>query len=267
MGLGSFIFLFPQLYNCTTIRFSDFTPVTEKLFISPTFKTNHQKVLQRIIKRAERRVELFYSGKISQPTIIVCTDPSEYRRYCNSTEGAGCSLGTPWGSTYIVLNVQDLNVDVVSHEMSHIELFTRLGWWQTTTQIPQWFNEGLALMLDKRFVTNTDALGRYLDYMDEWLIYTGGGQQILELEAITSVKDFFGGSEKQVMLGYMTSGLEVSYWLLNSREKGVDRLIQEMKNGKKFKEAYQQAGKTGGLNSRLSDIPPNPLRRPSLEVK
>lgn len=261
VGIGSFIFLFPQLFSCATVRFSDFTAVSDKLYISPTIKSYHLKRIQRMILRSEKRVGAFYSGKISQPVIIVCSNPEEYRKYCSSSEGAGCSLGTPWGSSYIVLNAQEMNVDVASHEMSHIELLSRLGWWKTTTQIPQWFNEGLALMLDKRFVSNPDPAGRYLDYMDEWLIYTGGGQEILELEHITSVKDFFSGSEQQVMLSYMTSGLEVSYWFLQTGEHGVLRLIEKMKDGEDFQDAYRHTETDKQHISIMPGVPVNPLRR------
>ncbi len=104
------------------------------------------------------RIDSFWLGKQAKPKLIICGTPQEYQKYCQSTEGAGCSLGTPWGQSYVILNAQGLNVDVISHEMSHVELLDRLGWWKTTMDIPQWFNEGTALMLDRRFVNNPDSL-------------------------------------------------------------------------------------------------------------
>ncbi len=74
--------------------------------------------------------------------------------------------------------------------------------------------------------------------MDEWLYQTGGGQNILELKNITSVKGFFGGGSKEVMLAYMTSGLEVSYWLAYCGQTGLVKLVSEMKSGKSFEESY-----------------------------
>ncbi|TLU98881.1 hypothetical protein [Dyadobacter luticola] len=257
--LASVFILYPQIVYCELIRFSSFQSSSNKIFYSPSIQPKHYKTLQTLISKSEARIDSFYSGKKSQPTIIICSNPQEYQRYCSSTEGAGCSLGTPWGQSFVILDAQSIDVDVISHEMSHTELLARLGWWKITTQMPQWFNEGLALMLDRRFVNNPDPAGRYLDYMDEWQYYTGGGQEILELKDITSIKGFFSGSQKYVMLAYMSSGMEVSYWLALSEEKGVASLIKNMNAGKKFKEAYKQAEQKQAI-SYYRKLPSNPLR-------
>lgn len=264
--MASLIFIYPQLFSCETIRFSGFNELQENVFVSPYIKTSQFNQIKKAIQSAEMRVDSFYSGKISRPHIIVCSNLAQYQKYCNSSEGAGCSLGTPWGSSFIVFNVQDLNVDVASHEMSHVELLKRVGWWKTTFEVPQWFNEGIALMMDKRFVSNPDKIGRYLDYMDEWLYYTRGGQEILELENIKSVKGFFVGNQQYVMLAYMTSGLEVSYWLIYARNNGLHMLISQMNQGNSFSDSYKEIGQSGTYK-RLKGLPDNPLRLPEMRKK
>ncbi|MCF2486712.1 hypothetical protein [Dyadobacter sp. CY347] len=256
---ASLFFLYPQIFYCELIRLSDFRSDSGKIYFSQDVKPVHYKKIKSIIHRSEARVDSFFNGKKSNPTIIVCSNPQEYQKYCSSTEGAGCSLGTPWGHSFVILNTQGMNVDVISHEMSHTELLARLGWWTIATEIPQWFNEGIALMLDRRFVNNPDNIGRYFDYMDEWLYYTGGGQQILELRDMASIKGFFNASQKQVMLAYMSAGLEVSYWLILSEEDGLQRLIGEMKNGKSFQEAYALA-EAKKRAYWFKKLPTNPLR-------
>ena len=231
------------------------------VFVSPDIKSSQLKKIKKTISASEMRIDSFFTERKSKPVIIICSNPEQYEKYCSSTEGAGCSLGTPWGSSFIVLNAEGLNVDVISHEMSHTELLARLGWWKITTQVPQWFNEGVALMLDKRFVNNPDVIGRYLDYTDEWLYYTRGGQEILELEDIQSVKGFFNGNQQYVMLAYMTSGLEVSYWLMDNKKNVMQKFENYVNQGFSFKEAYL---KSEGLSpvKRSRQLPKNPLRRP-----
>ncbi|MCE7041300.1 hypothetical protein [Dyadobacter sp. CY312] len=260
--LSSLAFLYPQIFNCEIIRFSGFRALKQNVYASSSVSSSQSRKLLKYISQSEMRVDSFYTGKTSRPVIIVCNNQEEYVKYCRSTEGAGCSLGTPWGSTFIILNMQEVNIDVISHEMSHIELLTRLGWWKTTMQIPQWFNEGIALMLDTRFVSARHPVDRYMEYMDEWLYYTRGGQEILELEDIESVKDFFRGNQQYVMLAYMTSGLEVSYWLHNTGSKGMSRLIAGMQEGQGFESAYRNAEQLNGENSKRAKLPLNPLRRP-----
>jgi len=256
---GSISFLYPQLFFCHLISFSDFSSEKGSFYFSPEIKRAHFPVLKMLIVKSEARIDSFYSGKKSDPVFIICSNASQYEKYCSSTEGAGCSIGTPWGNNYVILNAQGLNVDVISHEMSHIELLERLGWWKTTFKIPQWFNEGIALMLDRRFVNNSDPADRYFEYMDEWLYYTRGGQEILELKDIGTIKGFFSGGQKQVMLAYMTSGMEISYWLASAGDQGSLVFLDEMDRGKSFSDAYSKVEESGKHNLKTR-LPRNPLR-------
>ena len=264
--IPGYFFLYPQIFHCEIIGFSNFEKINENIYASPDLNQKQRSHLLKVINQAEARIDSFWLGKQSSPNLILCGNQQEYEKYCQSEEGAGCSLGTPWGQSYVVLNMQGLNVDVTSHEMSHVELLKRLGWWKTTMDIPQWFNEGSALMLDRRFVSNPDSIGRYLDYMDEWLYQTGGGQNILELKDITSVKGFFAGNSKHVMLAYMTSGLEVSYWLSFVGKDGMQQLLSEINNGEDFTDSYLEIEKKVRLKNKI-ELPLNPLRVQNLDKK
>ncbi|MEO6283088.1 MAG: hypothetical protein ABIN80_03985 [Dyadobacter sp.] len=255
----SLFFLYPQLFYCELIGFSSFRSEAGTIYFSPDVNPVYDVALKRVVRQAETRVDSFYSGKKSKPIIIICSNPQEYQKYCSSTEGAGCSLGTPWGHSFVVLNGREMNIDVVGHEMGHTELLERLGWWTIATEIPQWFNEGLALMLDKRFVNNPDPAGRYLDYMDEWMYYTGGGQEISELKDMETIKGFFSGGQKRVMRAYMSSGMEVSYWLTLAGDDGLKTLISEIKKGRSFDDAYRETEKQR-LKTYFKRLPANPLR-------
>lgn len=235
---GSLFFLYPQIFYCELIAFSNFKSTDKKVYFSPDIKSNKYKELKSIIAEAEARVDSFYQGKKSSPKIIICQTPQQYQKYCSSTEGAGCSIGTPWGSAYVILNAQGMNTDVIAHEMSHIELLKRIGWWRTTNDVPQWFNEGLALMLDRRFVVETSPRDRYRAYRYEWRYYTRNGRDLLLLKDISTMREFFRGDQKHVMTAYMTAGMEVSYWLLLRREAGLQRFIKKMQDGIPFEEAY-----------------------------
>ncbi|MCE6990838.1 hypothetical protein [Dyadobacter sp. CY323] len=257
--IASLFFLYPQIFYCELVALSSFRSPNGQVYYSPGIPNAGQNKIRKTIGTAEMRVDSFYQGTKATPTFIICSTQEQYKKYCSSTEGAGCSIGTPWGSSYVILNAQGLNADVISHEMSHTELLARLGWWKTTTEIPQWFNEGLALMLDRRFVSNRDPVGRYLDYMDEWSYYTGGGEQVLELKDITSIKGFFNGGQRHVMRAYMSAGMEVSYWAVLSGKEGINQLISEMKTGKSFEESYHNSERIRARRY-FKKLPTNPLR-------
>lgn len=258
--LVSYIFLFPQLFSCQTISLSEFHRIQDRIYVSPEVVPGQHPEIREVIGLAVMRIDSFYSGNKSKPVFIICTTSKQYQKYCSGVEGAGCSVGTPWGASYVVVNLQGINVDVISHELSHAELLARLGWMKVTFEVPQWFNEGLALMLDRRFVNNADPIGRYMDYNDEWLYYTRGGQIIQELNEIASLSDFFSGSQKDVMLAYMTSGLEISYWLACMKNDGFKKFLSLSTSGSSFDEAYMEAEKQN-LSAHAKSLPVNPLRR------
>lgn len=239
---GSLFFLYPQIFYCELIAFSNFKSTDGKVYFSPDIKSNQYKKLKGTVALAEMRVDSFYQGKKSTPKIIICQTPQQYQKYCSSTEGAGCSIGTPWGGSYVILSAQGMNTDVIAHEMSHIELLKRIGWWKTTTDIPQWFNEGLALMLDRRFVSENTPRDRYRAYRYEWRYYTRNGRDLVLLKDISTMREFFGGDQKHVMTAYMTAGMEVSYWLLLRKEAGLQRFIAKVQQGVPFEEAYGPMG-------------------------
>ncbi len=259
VAVASYYFLYSHILYCQTIAFSSFEKVNERLYVSPQIDAAQRQRMDEAVDQARQRIVAFWGKSVGKATLILCSDPEEYQKYCHSNEGAGCSLGTPWGDSYLVLNPYGLNVDVVSHEMCHDEVFTRLGWWKTTTEVPQWFNEGLALMLDRRFVPETEPAKRYLSYKDEWLYLTHGAQEVLELEDLQSMRGFFGGNQRRVMLAYMTAGMEVSYWLLVTGPKSVQALLDNLRRGGDFTETYSNLKKAGESQQK---VPPYfyPLR-------
>ena len=56
-----------------------------------------------------------------------------------------CSLRTE-----VVLDLAHFSIDVTAHELVHAELAQRLGFWTRTVKLPVWFDEGIAVQLDRR---------------------------------------------------------------------------------------------------------------------
>lgn len=232
-------YLYPQLLRCELAMYSGFSPQTPRLYIHEDILPEQRSRAVVAVREAEKRIRRFWGSRKGRARILLCSSVDQYERYCRSREGAGCSLASPWGSSFIVLNHDGLNTDVVSHEMCHDELFARLGWWVVARQIPQWFNEGLALMLDYRFVAETDPNLRHQAYQEEWH-YLSQGEQPLTLTQLKSVKDFFGGNSRHVMLAYMTSAREVARWLSVVGDDGRSELIEALtQEGLSFEEAYK----------------------------
>lgn len=231
---------FSHVIYCQTIQWSGFRMVSDHLYLSPGVKSQDEYYAKGVVQLARQRNRKFWGQLQGEPVYIWCATAEEYERYCQSSEGAGCSLGTPFGQTYIILNPSGANVDVVSHELCHSELFSRLGWWKTTVQIPQWFNEGLALMLDYRFVASADSVERFEGYYGQYVEQLSRNRDTLRLSEIASIRGFFGGGKERVMLAYMTAGLEMSYLLRGVGNSGLVAFVDQVRSGGDFSVLYKE---------------------------
>lgn len=243
------VIAFPTLWRCLSIRRSaDFTAVQAQqrtVYVSNATTPRQREVLLSHLQIATRRIRQFWGRSEGRAVLIYCPTQEQYAHYCSGGEGAGCSLGLPWGDSFLVLGPEGNSPDVMAHELCHDELFARLGWLTIKRQVPQWFNEGLALMVDYRFTSaTTDPSVRFLEYDAEWnyRVRGAGGlspQFVPELASLETTRDFFYGNYGRVMLAYLTAGREVSRWLASTGPSALSRLMQALRAGKPFDEAYE----------------------------
>ncbi|MBC8153088.1 MAG: hypothetical protein H7Z72_09265 [Bacteroidetes bacterium] len=175
--------LYPQILRCQLVsRSADFVAVDtpgSQVYISRVTLIPQGKQFLDNLTQARHRIKQFWGKSQGRAVLIYCPIQSQYEEYCAGGEGAGCSLGTPWGDSFLVLGPEGNSTDVIAHELCHDELYARLGWLRVKRAIPQWFNEGLAMMLDYRFsapvttATGETAAQRHEAYRAEWLYRTG----------------------------------------------------------------------------------------------
>jgi hypothetical protein len=127
-----------------------------------------------LAEAARRRVREFYGDQQSSPTVLACFDDACYARI-----GGGRERGIAVLDRAVMLSPRGLDVVILAHEMSHVELHQRLD----GVQVPQWFDEGLAVIVgdDRRYVAPRGSADRCLVQPDgpppvslaEWLAAAG----------------------------------------------------------------------------------------------
>lgn len=258
-----YVLLYPQILRCQLVsRSADFKAVTTpagQVYISRITLIPQAKQFFGNLTQARSRIQQFWGQPQGRAVLIYCPIQAQYEEYCAGGEGAGCSLGTPWGDSFLVLGPEGNSTDVIAHELCHDELYARLGWFRVKRDIPQWFNEGLAMMLDYRFsapvadAPGETAVQRHQAYRDEWHYRTGTpgvrpsdreqpGQRLspIDLSKLETTRDFFGGDYSHVMLAYTTAGLEVSRWLARAGQPAVPKLAAAVASGGDFGTVYRQ---------------------------
>lgn len=246
-----FLLLTPSLMRCLWIsRSASYRPLAgmQDVYVNQAVTTRQENQFRQHVLTARSRIAWFWGTRRGEATLIYCPNQIDYEQYCDGGEGAGCSLGLPWGDSYLILGPDGNNADVIAHELCHDELFTRLGWWRVKRQIPQWFNEGLALIIDYRFSKpalwdTPDKTGKRSPDKSSFTPFPT--HYMMKLTDLETTREFFGGDYTHTMLAYQTATSEVSHWLSVVGKAGVPALTDSIAKGADFDDVYRQLERRG----------------------
>jgi hypothetical protein len=214
---------------CLLVAFDEnFEEEAPGLFVQKNMPDHLRDSLEIAGQNARERVGAFFGAQLAHPVIIAVHQRKLMARYGNVLAQTGLTHLSPLRA-YIVLEPKGINTDVMSHELCHAELLHRLGWWKRVWEIPTWFDEGLAMMLDYRFASPDD----------EWVMLTQEGVYAPPLDRIETGKSFFKDPSK-VYINYLTARHEVAIWHRHVQQEGLLRLINCIKEGGSFSECYQK---------------------------
>jgi len=125
----------------------------ESLLIDRDMPSQQRDALRFDIKTAVDQVSAFYGGFSVPPVVIACAS-----RDCDSRLGGrgarGMTYSLPFRSV-VQLAPNGLNLTILTHEFSHVELHHRVGLMrQILGKLPAWFDEGLAVIVsnDERYL-------------------------------------------------------------------------------------------------------------------
>ncbi|MFI6508733.1 hypothetical protein ACIBCT_14105 [Streptosporangium sp. NPDC050855] len=110
------------------------------LYAEPGLSPERRRQVIEVAERAGRRVSDFYGGRESSPDVLVCLSDDCYRRI-----GGGGERGVAVLNRAVMLSPRGADPVIASHELSHVELHARLG----DGEVPQWFDEGLAVLVSE----------------------------------------------------------------------------------------------------------------------
>lgn len=221
---------------CYLIDYTDFKKVEDKVYISPKMPPMLIDNITGLVQNSKRRLRNFWGRLKSKPVLIFCTNDAEFETFGSKLGNIPAMVHlTPW-ETYVIIKPDGANIDVIAHELCHAEFFERIGWHIKSSQIPAWFDEGLAMQIDYRYPNKDGHTDKH--YLFQWRIYTRNGQRKINLRDLNHINDFFKYSSSYTYLAYLTAGMEVSRWYEKEGQAGLFKLIAQLKAGKKFNEIY-----------------------------
>ena len=117
------------------------------------------------------------------------------------------------------------NLDVVAHELMHAELFERVGFWGRFTQIPVWFDEGLAMQVD---------------YRPRYVLSREASAQAKNVRTLESARDFFLQDGDLLTKNYAMAKAEVANWLDDVDRASVYDRLERIRAGESFNAVTQR---------------------------
>lgn len=230
--LAAIIFFlgFTSIGYLVTIPSRGFTQIQDIVFIDNDYnKPGTEAII--IIEEAKTRLLEFWGDIKSKPIIIISDNEKKLGKMgLTQSPAITTSFAFQGAHNYIVLSADKMNVDIVAHELTHAELYTRLYAGKTFSYglVPMWFNEGLATQNDYREIYNDDA----------WTEATNNGQNITNFDDLVSARQFFDDNTDIRRYNYIISRYEVKKWLEKHNMKALLSLINDVNAGKDFKNLY-----------------------------
>ena len=219
---------FPKGIRCLIVQYSSqFELFQQDVYVSIDTPESVRDSLSKYLAKAEERNKKFWRGKEGRAKIIYTHTSALHATYGIASTPATVFY-TPFRAIMVV-GSDGVNLDVLSHELCHAELYHRLGWWRKQTKIPTWFDEGLAMQLDYRPEYNETA---YVTLLDTLSFFP-------DIKTKATPQLFWEGGIEASKQHYILARHEVRRWLRRVKRKGLYDMIDELvENGTSFEELY-----------------------------
>jgi len=203
--------IMPQTTRCMLIDFYDFEK-DGNLYYRESANLEDISLITSILEKAKERNRKFWGENQSEPIFIYCETDKDYEKF-------GSSIMTPAAAhmsikSFVVISNDGINLDILSHEISHTELSSRIGILNRALKIPVWFDEGIAMQIDHRNYYSFDTLA----------VKSDNFKVLPDVEKMDA-NQFWSGSKSEVMLNYMTAKYRISKWY---SKKKIDEFVKQI---------------------------------------
>jgi hypothetical protein len=119
--------------------------VRPRLHVEPGVGAQQRARVGPVVDEGTRRVAAFFGGLHSAPDFLACLTDECYARI-----GGGGERGIAVLNRAVMLSPRGIDPVIAAHELTHVELHSRLN----GAAVPQWFDEGLAVLVsdDPRYL-------------------------------------------------------------------------------------------------------------------
>ena len=172
-----------------------------------------------LVSDARARIERTFGAPRAEPIVVFFQDPRLFWPLKLNAYGSTSFVGT---RVCIMIGPKGRSLDVVAHELMHAELFERVGYWRKFTQIPAWFDEGVAMQVD--FRPNYD-------------LPKSEPVDTTYVRQLASARQFFQSNDEQLTRNYASAKAEVSHWIAGVGAESLYQRFERIRKGEQFNAA------------------------------
>ena len=214
----------PQAAACATINYRGLDEVAPGIFASSDVTIDQRLNFGRLHAAAKRRIADTFGATRASPVIVIGSTQALRHLFPGSSSYAS-TIYVPYRSCVIV-GPKGHDVDILAHEELHAEMHYRVGHWHRLTQIPTWFDEGLAMQVDYR--------ERYIWARQSGAVDSGS------VKRWTSRAQFFSGNDAELTRHYAMAKEEVRLWLQKLGHSNLYDFLERIRLGDGFVEIYEE---------------------------
>lgn len=175
----------------------------------------------QLISEAKIRIQKTFGVPKSTPIVIFFNDPAVYWPLKLNEYGSTQFIGK---KVCVFVGPKGQNIDVVAHELMHAEIAYRVGYWHRLTELPAWFDEGLAMQVDHRARYNLSN-GIHTDNES--------------VKKLWYARDFFVDDDEQLTKNYASAKYEVARWVTGVGNNSVYSQLERIKNQESFDAVFK----------------------------
>ena len=146
-GFGTFVWIKSgvRIHAFVCPSCAGFAGISDHIYVENGASADQRQAALAAVADGEARVRDFFGQQEGHPRFFICVTDGCYARF-----KLGTSLGSQFLFSAIALSSRGANGVIAAHEATHVEMAARVGmtnYYGGT--IPEWFKEGLAVVVAK----------------------------------------------------------------------------------------------------------------------
>jgi hypothetical protein len=177
----------------------------------------HSVIDEQLLSESRARIQNTFGAPRAKPIVIFFDDPNAFWPFKLNEYASTQFIGS---KVCVMIGPRGQNPDVVAHELMHAEIADRVGGnWRRFTQLPVWFDEGLAMQVDFR---------------SRYVLRDGAGAETKYVKALRSVNQFFVSDDELLTKNYASAKVEVALWVSEVGNSSVYGQLERILTGQPF---------------------------------